>query len=180
MKIYLKETVSDKIVENFKTLFANVTKTGEQNIVLKKESSIKSILIESGLLTSTECLIQDDFQWLLTIQSLYAQDTISAVILTVSIADSVDIEFIVSENKIDVIAKDSKYWRSYYDFNKRELHQNNVIFKNIPPDIICYMAYGKEIKELFMLSADKTLMDIYQEDSEDFKNIMLVKEMIRI
>jgi hypothetical protein len=179
MKIYITDDIPDSVTDTIAKFFPNVVRQSKNLHVFSGNSTLKNVLIGSGLMADEECISIDNFKFTSSIEKIKTKENVMAVILSINIIDSIDIDFIFKQNDVEIIFKDSLYWKSFYFYYKRQLHDEGINYDGVDPDIISYMLHGKYINEMDY-SCHGSLMDLYKKGERNFKNLMVLDDMIKI
>lgn len=180
MKIHLTKNIPDGIINQISRFFFIAGFNSPSICIKHDQSNLSNILITANILNESECLFKDPISFSTSINTVTVADNILAVILKFDVKDSIDIDFIFKPDSTEIIFKDSLYWRSFYFWNKRELHDSGQIYHDISPAIISYMIHGQYVHESMEGAVEETLMELYQKGEPHFKNLLVLKDMIKI
>lgn len=180
MKIHLTKNIPDGIINQIARFFFIAGFNSPSIRIKHEQSNLSNILITANILNESECLFKESIPFSTSINTVSIGDNVLAVILKFDVKDSIDIDFIFKPDCTEIIFKDSLYWRSFYFWNKRELHDCGQIYHDISPSIISYMVHGQYVHENMEGAVEETLMELYQKGEHHFKNLLVLKDMIKI
>lgn len=179
MSILFQNEMPDLIFNNIKRYFS-VTKTKNgRNQISFWDVSLKDILIKTKLLDESECFISNDFRFKVSGDPIFVNNEMLAYTIKINVQNSADIEFIFKPYDVEVLVKDFTYWKSCYFHSHQQLHDNGTIYYDVSSAIIPYMLYGQYIYNL-ACSSEFRLMQYYQNGEQNFKNLLLLKDMENI
>lgn len=179
MSILFHSAIPDLILNNIKRYFSvTKTKSGRDQISFWNVS-LKDILIKTKLLDESECFISDDIRFKVYGTPICVNNEMLAYTITINVQNSVDIEFIFKPYDVEILVKDFTYWKACYFHSHQHLHDNGIIYYDVSSAIIPYMIYGQCIYDL-ECGSEFRLMQYYQKGEQNFKNLLLLKDMANI
>jgi len=179
MSIVFQKEIPDLIFNNIKKYFSITKNKHGQHQIVFWEYSLKDILINTKMLDESECFISNDFKFKISGEPILVNNDMLAYTIKINIQNSADIEFIFKPYDIEIIVKDFIYWKSFYLYSKKQLHDNGTIYYDVEHDIIPYIIYGQYIYDMEG-GSDYSLMELYQKGERNFKNLLLVNAMQNI
>lgn len=179
MSIILRKEISGKILDKIKKIFTVLTNNRVDNRLLIKNKTLKQILVDSHLLDNSECIIDECFQFIASGQDTIVNGEVLAYTVSLNVRNSIDIDFIFKPNDLEIIFKDALYWKSFYFYSRRTLQDDGRIYEDIDRSIIPYMIYGKYITEIDDSVCD-SLIELYRKGERNFKNLLILNDMVKI
>ena len=179
MAIILNKSIPYSIIERMKKIFTVTFNDRGDLKLLINNKTLKQILVDSQLLDDSECIITEQFRFVASGKETTVNGQVLAYTVSLNVRDSIDIDFIFKPDDLEILFKDSLYWKSFYFYSRRNIQDNGNIYENIAPSIIPYMIYGKYITEMEG-AVDNSLIELYRKGERNFKNLLVLNDMVNI
>lgn len=179
MSITSNPVIPERIVDQIAKIFTVSTNHRGQLTFKTSDKTLAQILVNAKILDESECIQIKNFKFITAAKPIVVNNIMLAYTVSLNVRNSIDIDFIFKPDNVEILFKDSLYWKSFYFYSKRQLQDDGNIYDNISPDIIPYMLYGKYITEMEG-SVDNNLMELYEKGEQNFKNLLILHDMVRI
>lgn len=180
MIIQLTKSIPNEICIQISKFFNIGLYNGNYLAIKKNGTTLKDLLVRAKIIDQSQCLFDETIRYSPTLSTICVADKVLAVILKIDVQDSMDIEFIFKSDDTQILFKDALYWKSFYFHNEKTLHDCGQIYYDIEPDIISYMVYGKYVHEGIDGPLDESLIELYMKGEQNFKNLLILKDMVKI